>query len=264
MPELPDVEVTRRRLERWLVGATITAARSADRRVLRPGSPRAFGHALVGRAVSAVERRGKWIRVRLDDGGRLFSHLGMTGWWIEAGGAPAGAAERARIDVTRRGSSLSVRYVDPRRFGRLVVAARDLPDWTSLGPDPLADGIDASVLASRLARTRRAAKDAVMDQTVLAGVGNIIATEAFWYARIDPRAPSADLSRAQVGRLARALDAEIRRELGLREGRDDDDWTDPVEIYGRAGSPCPRCRAVVRQAVIGGRTSAFCPRCQGR
>jgi formamidopyrimidine-DNA glycosylase len=265
VPELPDVEVARIRLERWLAGATVTAARCSDRRLLRPRSPRAFTDALVGRVVRSVERRGKWLRVMLDDGGRLFSHLGMTGWWIESrAGAPRGRAERARLEVTRAGSSWSVGYLDARRFGRLIVADRDLPEWTELGPDPLVEGIDAAVLASKLARTRRAAKDAVMDQRLLAGIGNIIATEAFWYARLDPRAKSSDLAAGEVRRLARALGAEIRRELAFRDGRQEDDWTDPVKVYGRSGSPCPRCGAVIGRVVIGGRTTAFCPSCQAR
>src|SRR3954447_16181659 len=117
MPEIPDVEVARRKLDRWIAGATISAAHSSDRRVLRPHAPSALPRALVGRSVRDVERRGKWIRVELGDGGRLFSHLGMTGDWVRRdAGAPAERFERARIDVTRGSESSSVRYVDSRRF----------------------------------------------------------------------------------------------------------------------------------------------------
>src|SRR5215471_7108436 len=135
MPELPDVEVARRLLERSLAGATIRAACSDDRRLLRPGSPSRFSRGLVARTVREVGRRGKWLRVLLDDGTRLFSHLGMTGEWVEADPAdPTRRAERARIDaVAGKRSVRSVRYLDSRRFGRLVVAARDIHDWTELG-----------------------------------------------------------------------------------------------------------------------------------
>src|SRR5258706_900989 len=127
MPELPDVEFARRRLQGALVGATIAAAHSEDRRLLRPQSPRALARVLVGREVREIGRRGKWLRILLDDGGRLFSHLGMTGWWVERGvDAPKERSERARIDVTGGdGASRSIRYLDSRRFGRLIVAKDD-------------------------------------------------------------------------------------------------------------------------------------------
>ncbi len=178
MPELPDVEVTRRDLKRWLVGAIVSAAVTGDARLSRPASPRAFARALAGRTVERIERRGKWLRIDLDDGGKVFSHLGMTGEWVRAA-SNAGALrfERARIDVERRGRPSSVRYVDARRFGRLLAARDDIAEWTTLGPDPLADGIDVGRFSAALAKGRRAVKEIVMDQRVFAGVGNILATE---------------------------------------------------------------------------------------
>ena len=135
-------EIARRRLQSWLVGAKVSAARCIDARLTRPRPPRAFTRTLIGRTVDSVARKGKWLRFILNDGGRVFSHLGMTGGWLCAAlDAPALRSERARIDVVRRSQAVSVRYVDARRFGRLIVARRDA-DWTALGPDPLADGID--------------------------------------------------------------------------------------------------------------------------
>lgn len=260
MPELPDVEFIKQRLEGVLIGAQIVEASSHDRRLLRPHAPVAFGRALIGRRVSDVVRRGKWLMIALGDG-RLFSHLGMTGWWVVREVANAAERfERARIDVARGRSRASLRYVDARRFGRLVVTS-DFPEWDALGPDPLADGIDVDRLAD-FARSRRAIKDIVMDQRVLAGIGNILATEAFWHARIDPRAPSDTLSRKQLAAIARALRDEIRRELSTRAKATGDEWQDVLAIYGRTGEPCPRCRTTISRAVIAGRTTAFCPRCQ--
>jgi formamidopyrimidine-DNA glycosylase len=103
-----------------------------------------------------------------------------------------------------------------------------------------------------------------MDQSVLAGIGNILATEALWRARIDPRSRSDALSRADVGKLARALLAEIRRELGVRAAAESDDWRDVFSVYGRGGEPCPRCGTTVASVVIGGRITAFCKQCQRR
>lgn len=264
MPELPDVEFVRWRLDRALRGATITVARSKDRYVLRPESPGSFARALVGRTVRGVERRGKWLRVELDDGGRLFSHLGMTGWWQVRGyDGPEERFERARIDVTRKGRRSSLRYVDSRRFGRLRATRDDIAEWSALGPDPLGGGLRVRRLAPALAGSRRGVKEALMDQTFLAGIGNILATEGLWYARIDPRSRSAALSRADVMKLARGLKRAIRKQLATREGPEDA-WHDVFAIYGRSGKPCPRCGATIARTVIGGRTTTFCPRCQVR
>lgn len=251
MPELPDVEIVRRRLNRWLSHAHVEAAITHDARVSRPGAPSAFRRALVGRTIERIDRKGKWLRVALDDGGRLFSHLGMTGDWIRvARGAPTQRFERARLDVGEH----SVRYVDMRRFGRLVAAKRDIPEWKELGPDPLAEGLDA--LFGAFARSRRTVKEVLMDQAVVAGVGNIIATEALWMARVDPRSAANALTPADVQAVARAVRREIERELSNRDLR--------FFVYGRVGEPCPRCKATIKRVKLGGRTSAFCPKCQAR
>jgi formamidopyrimidine-DNA glycosylase len=266
MPELPDVELVRRRLEHALKGATITAARSTDPYVLRPQSPASFSRALAGRTVREIGRRGKWIRIALDDGGRLFSHFGMTGWWVERDPKdPKERSERARLDVTRSGRRPStVRYTDSRRFGRLRVARDDIPEWTDLGPDPLADGIDTKRLADAFARSRRSIKESLMDQALLAGVGNILATEGLYYARIDPRSRSDALSRADVTKVARGLKTAIQRQLDVRLAAEGDEWEETFAVYGRAGQPCPRCGTGIEEVVLGGRTTTFCPHCQVR
>ncbi len=263
MPELPDVEFVKRRLARALVGATITRAECSDRRILRPTTPNAFRRALIHHAVREVNRRGKWVRVVLDDETRLFSHLGMTGWWIDVKvDAPQETAERARLDVVRSGRARSLRYLDSRRFGRLLIAKRDIADWTGLGPDPLSDGLDPAVLAAALARSRRPVKDAIMDQSILAGIGNIIATEGLFHARIDPRTPSDALSSTDVEKIVRGLDKTIGKQLAVRLGSKRDDWHERFAVYGRSGEPCSRCKTPIEHIVIGGRTSAFCPKCQ--
>lgn len=264
MPELPDVEVVRWRLRAALTGATIVSASSADRHILRPQSPRTFARTLTGRTIRKVDRRGKWLRIVLEDGSRLFSHLGMTGWWTRcAREAPRQQWERARIDVRKKRISGSVRYVDARRFGRLIVSKDDIPEWRALGPDPLNDRLRAADLGKALARTRRSVKEAIMDQTVLAGVGNILATEGLWHARIDPRSSSDGLSKADVRAVARGLRVAIRRELAERRTAPGaDEWHDVFAVYGRAGAPCPREGATILSAVIAGRTTAFCKVCQ--
>jgi formamidopyrimidine-DNA glycosylase len=265
MPELPDVEMTRRDLTRWLAGAKVTAADTADARLSRPGLPRAFARGLVDRTFEQVERRGKWLRLGLDDDSKVFSHLGMTGGWVRAAlGAPAVRFERARIDVVLRGRAFSVRYADARRFGRLLAVRGDIADWTALGPDPLADGIDLRRFSEVLAKRRRAVKEIVMDQRVFAGVGNILATEGLWMARIDPRSPGNALRLpADAHAIARGLRRAIARELADRK-RCADGSADTSFVYGRAGKPCPRCDTRLSSVVLGGRTSVFCQKCQVR
>jgi len=257
MPELPDVEIARRDLQSWLVGAKVSAALCMDARLTRPRLPRAFARALIGRTVDAVARKGKWLRFILDDGNRVFSHLGMTGSWVQvAMGAPSRRSERARIDVVGRGRAFSVRYVDARRFGRLIVARRDIADWTALGPDPLADGIDIGRLSETFAKSRRAVKVVLMDQRVLAGIGNIIATEALWIARLDPRSPCVALLPPDARAIVRGLDQIIARELA--------DPADSFLVYGKAGKHCPRCGTRLSSVVLGGRTTVYCAGCQLR
>jgi formamidopyrimidine-DNA glycosylase len=262
MPELPDVEMTRRDLKRWVVGASVTAADTRDARLSRPASPRAFAHALTGRSVERVERRGKWLRLDLDDGGKVFSHLGMTGGWVRVAiGAPVARFERARIDAVLRGRAFSLRYVDARRFGRLLAVREDIADWTALGPDLLADGIDVGRFSDALAKGRRAVKEIVMDQRVVAGVGNILATEGLWIARIDPRSSGNALVPGDARAIARGLRRVMARELEDRK-RCGDGHSERYFVYGRAGQLCPRCSTGLSSVVLGGRTTVFCHGCQ--
>ncbi len=265
MPELPEVEHNRRNLERWIGGGRIIAAKPLDPRIVRPLAGRAFARALRRRVVEHVERRGKWIRVALDDGGMLFVHLGMTGWFERvAASAPPLRFERVRFELTRRGASTGVAYTDPRRWGRIVLAREDLATWSALGPDPLADGIDPLALAAKLARRKKSTiKEALLDQRVLAGIGNIQAIEALWKAKIDPRSRAGALAPGDVRALTRALHWTIERTLvDLAKG--DDGAANPFRVYGRKGEPCPRCRTTLRWIELAGRTTTFCPDCQRR
>jgi formamidopyrimidine-DNA glycosylase len=249
MPELPEVELARRALRRWMRGATIVRTAAWDRAVVRGAL------ALVGRTVRDVGRRGKWLRVELDRG-LVFAHLGMTGdFSARAPETPRLRWERARIDLTRGGKETSVRYVDPRRFGRIVAAREDIAPWRKLGPDLLLEGIDEAHVARVLAKRRGPIKAALLDQRIFAGVGNILANEALFRARIDPRRPSRALSLADLRALARALHAVIGK--ALRNGS----W---IRAYGHAGEPCPRCDTRLAHTIVAGRTTTFCPRCQRR
>lgn len=136
MPELPEVETARRHLAEWLDGASIERARVTDGRLVVDGSAAAFARALSKTKVADIERRGKWLKIATSEGARLFSHLGMTGKWVKRSvDEPTLPWERVRLDVRRpRSPAASIRYTDPRRFGRIVVAKEDIPSWSLLGP----------------------------------------------------------------------------------------------------------------------------------
>jgi formamidopyrimidine-DNA glycosylase len=266
MPELPEVELARRGLARWLAGATVEHVRVWDARVVKP-SAKALT-AIGGARIARVERRGKWLRVALANDERvLFAHLGMTGEWMQTkGDAPRERFERVRIDVRRNGRARSVRYLDMRMFGRVVVAKEDIASWTELGPDPLADGIDARALHEKLRARKKTIKEAMLDQRLLAGVGNILAIESLWRARVSPRARTNALTLAEVRAIARGLGATIRRTIAAQKGERaayvNAGAPSPFLIYDLKGEPCPRCKTSIERAVIGGRSTYFCPTCQ--
>jgi formamidopyrimidine-DNA glycosylase len=277
VPELPEVEIAARNLRRWAEGRRIervsTDARAA--RIFRPADRVAFARALAGARLVAVDRRGKHLLATLEDRrGRpvgLWSHLGMTGKWVRrARGEEVPAHARVTLLLD---DGHALHYVDPRLFGRqrLVPGAAfsAVPEIGALGPDPVQDGVDPARLGARLAATRRAVKVALLDQAVLAGVGNIHASESLFAARIDPRRPGPSLSAAEVRRLARAIAASLRRGIESQDGPEiayveEPGAPNPFRVYARAGERCPRCRAAgIRRIVQAQRSTFFCPACQG-
>jgi len=275
VPELPEVEWAARQLGRWLVGRRVEAVACDPRarRLFRPGSPAAFARALRGARVEAVARHGKQLLLTLETArGALGvnAHLGMTGKWV-ARQASAPQPSHARLTL-RLDDGAVVHYRDPRMFGRLrlVPMARfdQWPDLAALGPDPLAAPIDLARLGGRLAATRRAVKVALLDQALLAGVGNIHASEACWRARLDPRRRGDSLAPAEVARLARAIRSSLRFGLAgldapeieyLEEGGEN-----PFHVYDRAGGRCrhPGCGGTVERLVQAQRSTYWCRRCQ--
>jgi len=277
MPELPEVEIAARNLRAWATGRRIERAEAElqAQRIFRPGRPRAFTAALSGRRVGDVRRVGKHILVRLEDPSGaeplgLVSHLGMTGKWLRrAGGEAAPSHSRARLHLD---DGAILHYRDPRLFGRLrlVPGARfeDVPEVAALGPDPLEQGIDVARLAAALARRKVPVKVALLDQALLPGVGNILASEALFRARVDPRRSASALSRAEVKRLAGAVLAAVKETISREEGPEvsyveEGTSENPFLVYAREGEKCPRCRReTIRRVIQGQRSTFYCPRCQ--
>jgi len=273
VPELPEVETTRRGIAPHLIGRRITSVvlRRPD---LRWPIPPEVGALLPGQRIEEVERRAKYLLLHTEVGSALL-HLGMTGVLrVLPPDAPVGKHDHVDIalEATTVGARI-LRFTDARRFGCLLWQP---PGTThelleNLGPEPLTDAFDGDLLW-HLSRGRTAAvKLFLMDNAVVVGVGNIYASEALFAAGIDPRRAAGLVSRARYARLA----AEVKRILAWaieRGGTTLRDFINPdgmpgyfvreLQVYGREGEPCRTCGTAIRQMVLGQRSTFWCPRCQ--
>jgi formamidopyrimidine-DNA glycosylase len=256
MPELPEVEAALEVLRAGARGRTIVRMRvlhPALRRRLAPSQLRA----LVGARIARVERRGKHQLLHLDDGRILHAHFRMNGdWMLTETGAPLPRFARAVLDFDD-GSSLV--FVDSRALGTIDVHPADAELDLGLGPDAADPEWTAEQLAVALAPRRGPIKPALLDQRLVAGLGNIYAAESLWRARISPFAPCRTLGRAQITKLRKAIAAVLLRATGSRYTDDD---TVALDVYDREGLPCRRCRTPVERVVQAGRSTYYCPQCQ--
>ncbi len=269
MPELPEVEFAARRLRTWAVGRTVSAAEAEPGSPLRDVTPEALAEGLTGRRFEGVRRHGKLLMIDLSGDRVLLSHLGMTGKWLRSkpGDTPrAGTRVQLALDDGAR-----LDYVDPRRLGHLrwlpADEARRHPMVTGLGPDALEICATAGGLAEQLDWSKRAIKVALMDQSLVAGVGNIYAAEALWMAGINPFVRACDLEPDDYARLAAAIARAMTESLDReRDGEiryiQDRAAQNPFEIYGRTDAPCPRCRAAIMRVLQQQRSTFYCPVCQ--
>ena len=276
MPELPEVELVARSLDRLVSGLRVETAK-----LIRPGlapenTPREFAKLLRGASFAKVERRGKHILSRFDNGQVLITHLRMTGRFLLLPARrplPKHTHALFRLDDGRR-----LAFTDQRHFGLMKVLpaerlfeAREL---RGLAPEPFSEEFTPSHLASVLARTRKALKDVLLDQTKVTGLGNIYAAEVLHLARVSPFSTASHLPRRQVTRLHKAILQVLGEALahgstmnvdpenidgsyfggGCYNGR----W----RVYDREGEPCPKCRDTIRRVTHAGRSTYFCARCQ--
>jgi formamidopyrimidine-DNA glycosylase len=276
MPELPEVEMVARTLDRLVAGRRIASAK-----LLRPGlapehPPRQFARLLRGAKFERVGRRGKHILAELDNGRVLITHLRMTGRFVllpERRALPKHTHALFHLDDGQR-----LAFADQRHFGLMKVAPAERlfeeRELRGLAPEPFSAEFTPDYLASVLARTKRPLKDVLLDQTKVTGLGNIYAAEVLHLARTNPFGTASSLPRRRVTRLHRAI-LEVLGEAIARGstmnvdpenidgsyfdgGGDKDRW----RVYDREGEPCHKCRDSIRRVAHAGRSTYFCPRCQ--
>lgn len=257
MPELPEVAEAVRRLDLALRRRSI-----AKLTLLHPSLQRSMSdrvrRALRGAGIERTERRGKHQLIHLGDGRVLHAHFRMTGDW--ATGARGEEPPRQTRAVLELDDGSWVALVDPRALATLVVhRAGEAPDL-GLGPEPSDAALDAAYLAKALAARRGAIKPALLDQGIIAGLGNIYAAESLWHSRLDPRREARGLSRPELQRLLKSIRAVIARATGARYRNA---TASRLDVYDRAGEPCRRCGTVIERIVQAGRSTYFCPSCQG-
>ncbi len=270
MPELPEVETTRRGLEPRLIGRKVRGAVVREPRLRWP-VPTTLGRALGGARVQAVERRAKYLLLRSDRGTAII-HLGMSGHLrVLPATTPAGPHDHLDL-LLDDGNALRLR--DPRRFGAFLFTRRAPerhPLLRGLGPEPLAGELSGDHLFRRSRRRRAPLRNFLLDGRVVAGVGNIYANEAAFLAGIDPRRPAGRISLDRYRRLVASLERVLTSALAaggttLRDFRRVDGepgyFSLRLWVYGREGKQCRRCRTTIRRAVLGARSIFYCRRCQ--
>jgi formamidopyrimidine-DNA glycosylase len=280
MPELPEVETVARDLRPRIVGATIVGARCTWPRTLRTHTPEAFADAVAGRQVEGVGRRAKLVVVELSGDAALTIHLKMTGQLFVV---PAETPEDPYVRlVLELADGREIRFRDIRKFGRIGLYGRDPVSgelvaelggsavFAAFGPEPLDPAFTVRDFRRSLRRRKGRLKPLLLDQSFLAGVGNIYADEALWAARLHPLRTARTLRPADERHLYDAV-RTVLTEAVARRGSSIDDYTAPdgdgsmqehLQVYQRTGEPCPRCGRPIKRIVVGARSTHFCSWCQ--
>jgi formamidopyrimidine-DNA glycosylase len=268
MPELPEVETVVTTLRPRITGATIAGAVLYRTDIITPAGID-LTSLLLGRQIISVDRRAKRIVLTLDDCNRFYIHLGMTGrLTLEPPDAPL--QPHTHFILNLQGHAQQVRFRDPRRFGGIFWLGQASADG-DLGPEPLT--LRAEELANLLKKTRRPIKSALLDQTLIAGLGNIYADECLFLSGIHPLTLANRLSRQRVSSLNRAIKLTLRQAIKakgstLRDYVNADNtpgtYRSRHKVYDRSGQACVRCRTTIKRIVLTGRSTCFCPICQTR
>jgi formamidopyrimidine-DNA glycosylase len=277
VPELPEVEVIRRGLERHVLGARVVDAEVLTARSIRRHLPGAadFVARTRGRTVTAARRRGKFLWLALDDDAALLTHLGMSGQVLVQ---PPGTPDELHLRIRfRLDDGRELRFVDQRTFGSMAVSADGAnlpPELGHVAPDPFDPAYDPALAVEAIRRRRTNIKRALLDQSLVSGIGNIYADEALWEARLHYARPTETLRRTEARRVLAAVREVMTAAMAvggtsfdaLYVGVDGERgyFTRSLQAYDRAGEPCTRCGTPIRRDRFMNRSSFTCPRCQPR
>ena len=278
MPELPEVETVRQGLAKWVAGRTIASVEVRHPRAIRrhvPGDVH-FAAVLVGRTILDVSRRGKYLWLPLDSGDAIIGHLGMSGQLlIEPAETPDGPHLRVRFTFTDGG--LQLRFVDQRTFGGLAVSegGAELPaEIAHIARDPMDPLFDDEAFVAALRKKHTEVKRALLDQTLISGVGNIYADEALWRTKLHGARPTDALTKPAVRRLLADVRAVLSEaivaggtsfdSLYVNVNGESGYFDRALNAYGREGLPCHRCGTPIRREQFMNRSSYSCPHCQPR
>jgi formamidopyrimidine-DNA glycosylase len=273
MPELPEVETTRRGIEPHLVGRRIVTVRVHDPRLRWPVRSD-LAEWLQGRTIRSVDRRSKYLLIELDDGDRLIIHLGMSGSLrIVEPGTALRKHDHVEIELEGEDGNRLLRYHDPRRFGAILTDRSDIPHERlgKLGPEPLGPDFTADWLAERCRGRKQAIKQVIMNAEHVVGVGNIYANEALFLARINPYRPAGNCSKDELTTLVAAIRDVLGRAIEqggttlrdfVREDGQPGYFKQTLNVYDRADQPCPLCSTPIVRTVLGQRATYHCPVCQ--
>jgi len=272
MPELPEVETVRKQLEPLLLGRKIIDVRVPDLRIIAPANLKDFRHSVIGQEISVVGRRGKYLLLHFQNSSVLVLHLRMTGRLTHT--TDPGAIDQRHLRlVIGLADGNAVAFHDQRRFGTAFVLrpAQSQEYWHRLGPEPLGRSFTAKSLAQILDARQRPIKPLLLDQHLIAGIGNIYADESLYRAGIHPLRSAASLDPEEIQSLTRAIKQTLRRAIKL-EGSSIDTYRtasgeqgrfqETFKVHRRAGERCPGCGCVVEKIRVGGRGTYFCPSCQ--
>ena len=270
MPELPEVETTVRGLARYLDGATLASV-VTHRADLRRPFPLGLAQALTGATITGLSRRAKYGLIHSSRGTTMVFHLGMSGRW-RIDPEELGKHDHLVLE-TSTGHRLAL--CDPRRFGSVdlidTAALEIWPTFAALGPEPLGNALTPAHLAAALAGRSAAIKLMLLDQRIVAGLGNIYVCEALYRARIHPEKPAGTVSRAALARLVPAIKSVLTEAITaggstLRDYAQPDGqlgyFAKQFDVYDRTGEPCRSCPGTISRIVQGGRSTWFCPTCQ--
>ena len=272
MPELPEVETTRRGLEPLLCGRTLVRMAFHTPKLRYPLDRRAMGRLLRGRTLVRVDRRAKYLIIATDGKGVLLCHLGMSGRFVVTTSPDRPRHTHAEFFLD---DGRVLRYIDPRRFGLLeAVKEEDLaahPLLAHLGPEPLSDAFEKESFHASCRGSQRAIKQHIMDARVVVGVGNIYASEALFRAHIHPRRVACRLSRPRTDVLRASIRSVLTEAIQIG-GTTLRDFSDPHEqagyfaielnVYGREAEPCKRCQSPIKRIQQGNRSTFYCAACQ--